>query len=116
VSSICKNIKERCNDVEGQNLFANMRDSRPLILYSEMKTEWIEEEYTVCCTRNERSGLGSYETGIWKLKDMKKEFEKDKCRLCSDDEDAVHKLLKCSEKGSGGNNFLVENGLLLMTR
>jgi hypothetical protein len=32
---------------------------------------------TVCCTRNERSGLAWFRTGIWKLKEMRKGYEKE---------------------------------------
>jgi hypothetical protein len=96
VSGKCKKIKERCNDMERQNLFANIKEKRSLIFYSEMKQEWAREEYTVCCTRNERNGLAWFKTGIWKLRGMRIRFEKGRCPLCSEDEDAIH-ILKCSE-------------------
>jgi hypothetical protein len=35
---------------------------------------------------------------------MRKESEKGRRSVCSEEEDAVHILLKCSEIGSGGNN------------
>jgi hypothetical protein len=34
---------------------------------------------------------------IWKLRGMRKGFQKGRCPVCSEDEDAVHILLKCSE-------------------
>jgi hypothetical protein len=37
VSGICKIIKERCNDIERQNLFAKIKEKSSLIFYSEMK-------------------------------------------------------------------------------
>jgi hypothetical protein len=40
-----------------------------------MKQEWAREEYTYCCTRNEKSGLAWFKTGIWKLRGMRKGFE-----------------------------------------
>jgi hypothetical protein len=43
-----------------------------------MKQEWTREEYIVCSTRNERSGLAWFKTGIWKLRGMKG-FEKGRC-------------------------------------
>jgi hypothetical protein len=92
VSGICKKIKEICSDIERQNLFANIKEKRSLIIYSEMKQEWAREEHIVCCTRNERSGLAWVKTGIWKLRGMRKEFEKGRFPLCSEDEDAVHIL------------------------
>jgi hypothetical protein len=60
-----------------------------------MKQEWAREEYVVCCTRNERSALAWFKTGIWKLRGMRKGSEKGRCPLCSKDEDAIHMLLKC---------------------
>jgi hypothetical protein len=55
-----------------------------------MKLEWAREEYTVCCTGNERSGLAWFKTGIWKLRGTRKGFEKGRCPLRSEDEDAVY--------------------------
>jgi hypothetical protein len=60
-----------------QNLSANIRKKRSLIFYCDIKFEWAREEYTICCTRNERSGLAWFKTGIWKLRGMRKEFEKE---------------------------------------
>jgi hypothetical protein len=40
-----KKIKESCNDIERQNLFANIKVKRSLIFYSQMKQEWAREEY-----------------------------------------------------------------------
>jgi hypothetical protein len=84
-----KKIKERCNDIERQNLSANIKEKKPLIFYTEMKQEWAREKYIVCCTRNTRSGLAWFKTGIWKLRGMRKGFEKRRCPLCSEDEDAI---------------------------
>jgi hypothetical protein len=42
-----------------------------------MKQEWAREKYiSCCCTRTERSGLAWFKTGIWKLRGMRKGFEK----------------------------------------
>jgi hypothetical protein len=71
-----------------------------------MKQEWAREEYIVCCTRNERSRLAWFRTGVWKLGGMRKGFEKGRCPLCSADEDAVHILLKCSETRKWREQFL----------
>jgi hypothetical protein len=48
----CKKIKEKCNEIEIQNPFANIRETRSLIFYCDIIYEWAREEYTVCCTRN----------------------------------------------------------------
>jgi hypothetical protein len=68
-----------------------------------MKQEWAKVEYIVCCTRNERSGLAWFRTGIWKLRGMRKGFEKGRC---SEDKDAVHILLKCSVTRKWREQFL----------
>jgi hypothetical protein len=34
-----------------------MREKRSLIFYCAVKLEWAREEYTICCARNEGSGL-----------------------------------------------------------
>jgi hypothetical protein len=44
VSGICKKIKERCNDIERENMFANIKEKMSLIFYSEMKQEWAGEQ------------------------------------------------------------------------
>jgi hypothetical protein len=80
-----KKIKEICNDIEQQNLFAKIKEKRSLIFYSEMKQEWAREEYIGCCTRNGRSGLAWFKTGIWKLRGIRKGFEKGRCPLCSEE-------------------------------
>jgi hypothetical protein len=59
-----------------------------------------------CCTRNERSGLAWFKTGIWKLRGMRKGFEEGRCSLCSENEDAIHILLKCSETRKWREQFL----------
>jgi hypothetical protein len=71
-----------------------------------MKQEWAREEYIGCCTRNERSGLAWFRTGIWKLRGMRKGFEKGRCLLCSEDEDPIHIVLKCSEMRKWREQFL----------
>jgi hypothetical protein len=41
-----------------------------------VKFEWVMEVYTVCCSRNERSGLAWFNTDIWKLRGMWKDLRK----------------------------------------
>jgi hypothetical protein len=97
VSGICIKIKERCNDIERQNLFSKIKEKSSLIFYSEMKQECAREQYISCCSSTERSGLAWFKTGIWKLRGMRKGYEKGRCPPCSEDKDAVHILLKSSE-------------------
>jgi hypothetical protein len=54
-----------------------------------MKQEWAREEYIVCCTRNERSGLAWFKTGICKMRGIRKGFDKGRCPVCSENEDTV---------------------------
>jgi hypothetical protein len=42
-----KRIKERCNDIEQQNMFAKIKEKRSLMFYSETEQEWTREEYIV---------------------------------------------------------------------
>jgi hypothetical protein len=98
-------IKESNKDIERQNLFADLREKRPLIFYCDRKLEWAWEANTVCCTRNERSGLAWFKAGIWKLRGMRKVSEKGRCPLCGEEKDNLHILLKCSETRSGGKSF-----------
>jgi hypothetical protein len=111
VEFVKKKEEERCTDTERQNLFANIKEKRSLIFYSEMKQEWAREEHTGCCTRKERSGLTWFKTGIWKLRGMKGS-EKGRCPLCSEDEEAIHTLLKCSETRKWREQFLSRKWLV----
>jgi hypothetical protein len=113
VSGICKIIKERCNDIERQNLFSEIKEKSSLIFYIEMKQEWSREQYIFCCSKTERSGLACFKTGIWKLRGMRKGFEKGRCPLCSEEEDAIHILLKCSETRKWREQFLSRKWLRL---
>jgi hypothetical protein len=78
-----------------------------------MKQEWAREKYISCSSRTERSGLACFKTGIWKLRGMRKGFEKGRCPLCSEEEDPVHILLKCSETRKWREQFLSRKWLRL---
>jgi hypothetical protein len=34
--TVCKEVKERCNDIERQNFFANLEEKQSLIFYRDM--------------------------------------------------------------------------------
>jgi hypothetical protein len=53
-----------------------------LIFYCETDLNWDSKEYSFCLTRKERSGLACVETGIWKLRWMRKEYE-EKVSFCA---------------------------------
>jgi hypothetical protein len=108
-----KKIKERCNDIERQNLFSKTKEKSSLIFYSEMKQEWAREQYISCCSMTERSGLAWFKSGIWKLRGMRKRFKKERCPLCSEEEDPIHILLKCSETRKWRKQFLSRKWLRL---
>jgi hypothetical protein len=108
-----KKIKARCNNIERQNLFSKIKGKRSLIFYSEMKQEWAREQYISCCSRTERSGLAWFKTGIWKLRGMRKGSEKGRCPICSEEEDPIHVLLKCSETRKWREHFLSRKWLRL---
>jgi hypothetical protein len=57
--------------------FANIREKRSLIFYCYVNFEWVREAYTVCCTRNEGTGFAWLK--IWKLRGLRKGFEKGRC-------------------------------------
>jgi hypothetical protein len=66
--NICKIVKERCNDIEKQNMFAELNEKSSLSLYRQVKCEWGKEGYIVNFTRNERKGIIWWKAGIWKLR------------------------------------------------
>jgi hypothetical protein len=45
----------------------------------------------------EKMGIIWLKAGIWKLRGIRRGFEKGKCPLCLGEKDAKHILLKCSE-------------------
>jgi hypothetical protein len=55
--TISKEVKERCNNIERQNFFANLSDKRSLIYYRDMKILWGRENYVMCGSRNDRRGI-----------------------------------------------------------
>jgi hypothetical protein len=50
---------------------------------------------------------------IWKLRGMRKGFEKGRCPLCSEEEDSIHIILKCSETRKWREQFLSRKWLSL---
>jgi hypothetical protein len=55
-----------------------------------MKPEWVSEAHTIFCTRNERSGFAQFKADTWKMRGMRKDFEKGICTVCGGEEGAVH--------------------------
>ncbi|KDR17814.1 hypothetical protein L798_08243 [Zootermopsis nevadensis] len=92
-------LKERCNAIERQNVFAKIREKRSLALYGEMKSGWGRQGYIGCCTRVEREGWAWFRAGIWKLRGMRGGMDGKICPLCGATESEIHILLKCTETG-----------------
>jgi hypothetical protein len=47
------------------------------------------------CTRKEKMGIIWRKAGIWKLRRIRRSFERGRCPLCLAEEDAKHIILKC---------------------
>jgi hypothetical protein len=62
-----------------------------------MKHKWGKESYIDECTRKERMGIIWLKAGIWKLRGIRRGFERGRCPLCQGEKDAKHIWLKCSE-------------------
>jgi hypothetical protein len=54
-----------------------------------------------------------FKTGIWRLRGMRKGSEKGRWPLCSEEEDPIHILLKCSETRKWREQFLSRKWLRL---
>jgi hypothetical protein len=95
--TVCKEVKDRFNDIERQTLFANLSEKRSLIFYRDMKLLWDRGDYVMCGSMNDRMGIAWFGAGIWKLRGIRKCLETGRCRLYNGEKDAIHVLLKCPE-------------------
>jgi hypothetical protein len=50
-------VKERCNDIERQNILAKFPEKGSLTLYRELNFSRGKKLYVECCSRKERSGM-----------------------------------------------------------
>jgi hypothetical protein len=55
--NICNRIRERCNDIERQNIFSDVNVKISLSFYCEMTHEWGKGRYIEKRTRKERMGI-----------------------------------------------------------
>jgi hypothetical protein len=60
-------VKERCNDIERQNMLAKFPDKSSLTLHRELNVSWGKKIYIECCSRKESSGIAWLIAGIWQL-------------------------------------------------
>jgi hypothetical protein len=86
--NICNKIRERCNDVERQNIFSEVNVKVSLSFYCEMKQEWGKDSYIEKCTRKERIEVIWWKAEIWKLRGIRRGFEMGRWPLCLGEEDA----------------------------
>jgi hypothetical protein len=90
--NICNKIREKCNDIERQNIFSSVKVNISLLFYCAMKLEWGKESYIDKCTRKKRMGIIWWKAGIWKLRGIRRGFQSGRCPLCLGEEDAKHKI------------------------
>jgi hypothetical protein len=95
--NMCNKIREKCNDIERQNIFSDVNAKISLLSYCQMKHEWGNECYVEKCTRKERMGIIWWKAEIWKLRGIRKGFERGRCPLCLREEDARQIILECCE-------------------
>jgi hypothetical protein len=62
-----------------------------------MTDEWGEKSYIDECTRKERMRIIRLKAGTWKLRGIRRGFDRGSCPLCLGQEDAKHILLKFPE-------------------
>jgi hypothetical protein len=57
-------VRERCYDIERQNLSSIMSEKKSLVLYQETKQKWGREEYIELCSKYERNGFSWMKAGF----------------------------------------------------
>jgi hypothetical protein len=102
-------LKDRCNDIERQNILSKLSEKRSLTLYREMNFLWGKRSYIDWCLRKEQSGIAWLLIGVWQLKGIRRNTDKGRCTLCLGEEDVKQILLACLENGSWRIKFLNEN-------
>jgi hypothetical protein len=90
-------INQRCNDIQRQTAFANIRVKSSLMFCYEIKLGRGREEYTVCWIRKERSGLSWLITSSCRLRGLRRGWERGSCPLSREVENVIHIFLKFPE-------------------
>jgi hypothetical protein len=96
--TVCKEVKERCNDIERQIFFTNLSEKRSLIFYRDMKLLWDREDYVMCCSTIDIMGIAWFRAGIWKLRGVRRVLEIRRYPLCNGEEDEVHFLFNARKR------------------
>jgi hypothetical protein len=103
-------VKERCNDIERQNILAKCPEKSSLTLYRELNFSWGKKLH-IKCSRKERSGIAWLIAGIWQLKGVRRNADKGRCPLCFGKEDVKHILLECKETKHWGVKLIHDKWL-----
>jgi hypothetical protein len=90
-------VKEKCNDIDRQNILAKFPHKSSLTLYKELNFSLGKMLYIECCSRKQRSGIAWLIAGIWQLKGVRRNADKGRCPICFEEEDVEHILLECKE-------------------
>jgi hypothetical protein len=83
--------------VEGK-FVSIMTKKMSLVFYQEIKYKWGREEYIDFCYRSERSWIVRIKAGVWKIRGLRRGFEKGTCHLCMGNEQVKHVLLSSTER------------------
>jgi hypothetical protein len=83
--------------VYGADVLAVFPEKSSLTLYRELNFSWGKKLYLECCSRKERSGIAWLIVGIWQLKGVRRNADKERYPLCLEEEDVEHILLECKE-------------------
>jgi hypothetical protein len=62
-----------------------------------LEHERSKESYIDECTRKERMGIIWLKAGIWKLREIRRGFDRGRCPMCLVEDSASHMLLNCPE-------------------
>lgn len=79
IKLLIERVKIRCDDINKQEAFARMSIMKSVKWYIKIKNKWQLEDYITVCTRKEKCGIAWWKLGIWKLRGMRKNYERDKC-------------------------------------
>jgi hypothetical protein len=74
-----------------------------------MKLEWGKKIYIYKCTRKERMRIIWWKAGIWKLRGIRRGFERGRCLLCLGEEYSKHIILKCLQTKKWREEYINRN-------
>ena len=83
---IIKLVKERCNDMDRQNMVSDISENVSLLFYRDINFSRDRKSYIESCTRKERDGIAWLLTELCKLRGIKRNVNKRICPLYLDNE------------------------------